>query len=251
MITREKFDEIKSCYWRVASWAVWAESRGLPADNVGDLSIFDSDHVLDELNPIVVIVGLNISRNDIEKPFANFHSSNPRAKDFKLRYAFKDTPLWGGYMTDILKDLEEKSSGEVLKKLKENPQLERENVQSFLEEINSLGYHDPLIIALGDATYKIIKQNFKRLDIDYEVIKIKHFSDYSSQEVYRSDVLKVIEPAMKLPKEMISKFIYALEDYKDKSDRNRHIANKLGITRYLVKQCINTWAIDTYRASDE
>ena len=124
-------------------------------------------------------------------------------------------------------------------------------MQSFLEEINSLGYHDPLIIALGDATYKIIKQNFKRLDIDYEVIKIKHFSDYSSQEVYRSDVLKVIEPAMKLPKEMISKFIYALEDYKDKSDRNRHIANKLGITRYLVKQCINTWAIDTYRASDE
>ena len=43
----------------------------------------------------------------IQKPLANFHSPNHRALDFKLRFSFKKTPLWGGYMTDIIKDFEQ------------------------------------------------------------------------------------------------------------------------------------------------
>ena len=74
----------------------------------------------------IIFIGLNISR-PIENPLGNFHDPRPMATDFKIRYALKDTPYWGGYMTDIIKDFEEKASGKMMKYLKTDPAFEKEN----------------------------------------------------------------------------------------------------------------------------
>lgn len=109
MIHHDKFDFIKNKYGHYASWAVWGDEGAKPKDNIGDLSIFDLERnfsILPILNPDVVLVGLNISR-PIETPLANFHDSRPQSMDYKIRYAFKNSPYWGAYMTDIIKDFEQ------------------------------------------------------------------------------------------------------------------------------------------------
>ena len=121
MITREKFDFIKDKYAYYASWAIWSDEDEKPKSNIGDLTILDPDsnkNLLSQLNPNVVLLGLNISRGDIKIPFANFHDKRPEATDFKIRFAFRSSPYWGGYMTDIIKDFEQKISGEVISYLR-------------------------------------------------------------------------------------------------------------------------------------
>lgn len=123
---RATFELIKRKYGHFASWAIWADAGTKPKDNVGSLSIFDIDHddsCLQLLNPECVFVGLNISR-PIESPLGNFHDPRPQAMDYKLRYAFKNSPFWGAYMTDIIKDFEQKASGKVMDYLRTNKHFE-------------------------------------------------------------------------------------------------------------------------------
>ena len=70
MITREKFDSIKKKYSRVASWAIWAHEDEEPKSNMGDLTVLDPEinkNLLSELNPNVVLVGLNFSETNFSK----------------------------------------------------------------------------------------------------------------------------------------------------------------------------------------
>lgn len=62
MISREKFEDIRSKHGEYASWAVWAPQGNKPTSNIGDLSVFDlekSPSMLEVLNPEIVLVGLN------------------------------------------------------------------------------------------------------------------------------------------------------------------------------------------------
>ena len=185
----KKFEFIKQKYGYWASWAIWAEVGNTPKSNVGDLSIFESDLFLDQLNPKFVLVGLNISRADIEKPLANFHSSYSRAQDYKIRYAIKDTLLWGAYMTDVIKDFNEVDSGKLVNYLKKNKQFELDNIQVFNQEIEDLNVTNPILVALGDAAYDILARNIT----EYKVLKIKHYSHYMSKEKYREEVITLLE----------------------------------------------------------
>lgn len=106
MIDQTKFDFIKKTHGHYASWAIWAAEGVKPKDNVGDLSVFDINNsagFLQQLNPNIILVGLNISRR-IEILLANFHDARSQAMDFKIRYALRGSPFWGAYMTDIIKD---------------------------------------------------------------------------------------------------------------------------------------------------
>ena len=79
IFTRKKFDYIKEKYGNVGSWAIWAGEGDKPKSNIGDLTILDPDinkKLLSQLNPNVVLVGLNISRK-IKVPLANFHDKRP------------------------------------------------------------------------------------------------------------------------------------------------------------------------------
>ena len=188
MIDKAKFEFIKEKYGHYASWAIWAEEGEKPKDNVGDLSIFDmdkDDSFLQLLKPNIVLVGLNISSRPIDGTFGNFHDSRSQSQDYKIRYALKDTPIWGAYMTDIIKDFQQKSSGKMMSYLKTDKAFEEENVKTFRGELSDLEVDNPIIVAFGKDAYKILKRNFKN---EYFIHKIPHYSMYISKEKYREEV---------------------------------------------------------------
>lgn len=194
MVSSEKFQAIKEKYGYWSSWALWAEVGDTPKSNIGDLSVFEGDEFLNHLNTEFVLVGLNIARADIEKPLANFHSPLSRAQDYKIRYAVKDTLLSGSYMTDVIKDFNEVDSGKLLTYLNKNKQFELDNIQVFKKEIQDLGTLNPILVALGDATYDILARNIA----EYKVLKIKHYSHYMSKEKYREEVSMLLETIQKI-----------------------------------------------------
>jgi hypothetical protein len=191
MVSMEKFQYIKQKYGHYASWAVWAEEGVKPKDNIGDLTIFDTENnrsLLQQLNPNLVFVGLNISRR-IQVPLGNFHDSRPQGMDFKIRYAFKGTPYWGGYMTDIIKDFEQKLAGKVTSYLRKNRAFERENVKTFQAELTDLEADNLTIIAFGNDAHSILKRN---LGDKYPLVKIPHYSMYISKERYKERVISIL-----------------------------------------------------------
>jgi len=190
MVDRAKFEFIKEKYGHWTSWAIWAEAGDAPKSNIGDLSIFSGDNFLSQLNSEVILVGLNISRGDIKFPLANFHDARSEATDYKIRYALKDTPFWGGYMTDIIKDFNEKESGKMMSYLRVNKEFEDKNVEIFYEELKDLGSVSPIIIAFGNDAYSILTRNFKD---QYRVFKVPHYANYTSKERYREQVQDLIK----------------------------------------------------------
>jgi hypothetical protein len=192
MIDQTQFEFIKKKYGHYASWAIWANEGEKPKDNVGDLSVLNidsNDELLNLLNPNVILVGLNISRGRIEIPLANFHDARSEAMDYKIRYALKNSPFWGAYMTDIIKDFEQKSSGKMISYLRTNKKFEEENVKIFREEINDLGVNNPTIVAFGRDAHVILNRNFKN---EFRIYKIPHYSNYTSKEKYREEVKSIL-----------------------------------------------------------
>ena len=202
MITLKEFNEIKEKYGCCASWAIWADQGEKPKDNIGDLSVLDPEN--DEkrlsefkLKPNVIFVGLNKSRDGNKKHFSNFHSSDSKGTDFKIRFAFKDSSFWGGYMTDIIKDFKEPKSGKVEKHLRENKECERKNVKDFCQELEFIGAIDPTLIVFGNATYKVLMRNPEILEkhsiAKDKIKKIYHYAYWGrgmgKKENYRAHVM--------------------------------------------------------------
>ena len=136
---------------------------------MGDVSHFKNGSVLSLLKNNVVMVGLNISR-PVSEPFINFHDPNPRANDFKIRYAFKDSAYYGAYMTDIIKFLEEVDSKNVMEYLKERPEIIEKNLKTFREEMLDLKATAPVILAFGKDTHKILSENFSKIQSEVNAI---------------------------------------------------------------------------------
>ena len=196
MISQNQFNFIKSKYQYWSSWAIWADQGDTPKSNVGDLSVLDPNtnaKLLPTLNPNIALVALNISRGDITLPFGNFHDARSEATDYKIRYATNDTPLWGAYMTDIIKDFEEKISGKVKSYLRENRDFEKENVDFFMQELSDIGATNPTLIAFGNESYDILKRN---LNNEFKIHKIPHYANYSSKEKYRMQIKEVIKVSL-------------------------------------------------------
>jgi hypothetical protein len=188
MIDKDKFEFIKQKYGYLSSWAIWADEDEKPKSNVGDLSVFEKENVCTLLNPNIILVGLNISRGCIKYPLANFHDARPEATDYKIRYAFRDMPFSGAYMTDIIKDFDQKSSGKVATYLQNNKAFEEHNINLFIEELEDLGVTEPTIIAFGNEVHSILNRNFKN---KYQILKVPHYANYSSKETYREEVRQI------------------------------------------------------------
>jgi len=187
MITREKFDFMKSKYGHYSSWAIWTEpEENKPKSNLEDITIIDHTKV----NPKIVLVAYNFSDHVFKNSLGNFHEDRPTGTAFKLRYALKSTSLYGGYMTDIIKGLHETDSTKVKQYLKENPEILKKNIDSFCQELVDLGVKNPLLIALGNNVYDILSKNLQ----DYKIRKIPHYSarNLNSKEEYRKKVLDCI-----------------------------------------------------------
>ena len=183
------FDKLKSKFGYCSSWAIWSKASDTPKSNVGDLSLFNLDlnkNLLNQINPNIVFVALNFSRETTKEDFANFHDPRSMSQDYKIRYALQDSKLWGGYMTDIIKDYPEKSSNKMMSYLKKDSTIEKDNCKLFLEEMNLLKSKNPKIIAFGNDAYLILTRNFKD---KFNIIKVPHYANYISKEKYRELVL--------------------------------------------------------------
>ncbi len=192
MITKEHYKEIERKYGEFASWAVWINEDLKLKSNIGDMSIFDlnkNPNLLEILNPNVIMVALNFSRSIEQKAFVNFHDKRPQGQDYKIRYAFRETEFYGAYMTDIIKDFEEKIFGNVLQYLRSNNDFELQNVQLFEQEISDLKCSDPLIIAFGNITLDIMNKHFGQ---KFRIKKVMHYSQQISKENYKKTVWKTL-----------------------------------------------------------
>ena len=186
-ITAEKFQEIKTKYGHMSSWAIWKkkDENSKEKSNVGDTTIFET--VSEIFNPNIIFIGLNISKKIIE-PFANFHSTSSRAHDYKIRYAVQDTPFSGAYMTDIIKDFEEKVSGNVMKYINQHKDFLQENITSFEVELQYIGSTQPVLIAFGNDCYRLLKKHLKHTD---KLFKVSHYSSCITKEQLREEVKQV------------------------------------------------------------
>jgi len=187
MISIETFIEIRERFGHFASWAVWAEEGKNPKDNIDDLTVLNPDEnpaLLETLHGNSILLGLNISRR-IERPFGNFHDPRPMATDFKIRYALKDTSYWGSYMTDIINDFEEKASGKMMSFLRSNKDFEQDNIRKLREEIEVLGFTNPVLVTFGKDAETIAKRNLGK---EFQIVRVPHYSNYISKEDYRAQV---------------------------------------------------------------
>lgn len=189
MISIDTYNEIKNRSGDFASWAVWAKAGDKPTSNIGDLDVLDPDKnscLLNTLHGNFIFLGLNISRR-IEQPLGNFHDSRPSGKDYKIRFALEGTPFWGSYMTDIIKDFEEKASGKMMAYLRSNRDFERENISMLREEIEVLGFRDPTLVAFGNDAEEIARRNMSK---EFKIVRVPHYANYNSKENYR-DIFKI------------------------------------------------------------
>jgi len=200
MIDMRRFELIRQKHGGYASWAIWADAAEKPKSNMGDMSIFDLDsnpRLLQGLNSDVIMVGLNIASFErlLSEPFRNFHDPSPRANDFKIRYAFRNTEYYGAYMTDIIKRVGMLKSSDLLSHLRASPDLVGRNIEIFREELRDLNCNAPTILAFGAGAYQIIRDSL-RGDEYSRLIKLTHYSHYISQEKYKETVSEQITQAL-------------------------------------------------------
>lgn len=194
-ISNDALKNISEKFGWCSSWAVWAEEGKKPKSNIGDLSIFDfnkNPKVRDVIHSNYVAVGLNISGGKDFETFSNFHSPNPSGQDYKLRFAFRGTPMWGCYLTDILKNFPEVSSSKVAKFIRDNPRELQPHFDLFREEVQLLRAENSVFLGLGSLATKLVRQ---ALPVDAKVIQLRHYSDYVSKENYRNEVLGALREA--------------------------------------------------------
>ena len=200
MLDRKIYNLMKENYGKDASWAVWDEQLDKPKSNMGNMEwVEDEGKLCRILNPKVVFVGLNKSKrqnkdskdeNSIAKiPWKNFHSGNSCGHSYKLRYALKDTPFWGAYMTDLIKEIEETDSKKIVSMLKKDKALLKRNLKNFEREISHLG-GNPVVVALGSAAYDILQ----RFNGKYKIMHLPHYS-YTriNKEQYRDEVRNTLK----------------------------------------------------------
>ena len=197
MKSEQEFKTFARKYRKIGSWAIWDPPGDKPKSNADGMNWVTPD-LWKKVKTDYVFVGLNLSGTHGEQKeddWRNFHSSYCRQNDYKLRFALTGTKYWGSYLTDLIKynkdkkdHFKEVDSGKVIKALKEHPEIIDESIK-FLEEELSCFPKKPVLVAMGAAVYKLLKDN---LGSKYKIIKIKHYSCRIGKETYREEVLNTL-----------------------------------------------------------
>ena len=182
----QSFGKIKKLYGSVASWAVW---RDVENSDTSDLSLFDEESInsiLPKLHTRFVLVALNIS-GPLDKPLSNFHGGR---RDFMLRDAIKDTVIEGSYMTDLIKDHEDKKASSVVSYFKNNKNAFDEHIRNFQIELDAVGAtRDSVLVALGSDVHRLLVS----ASLPYRVERLTHYSARTiGKEAYRHEVERLI-----------------------------------------------------------
>ena len=191
-ISEEQLVNVRKHYGSCSSWAIWAKAETSALDGLSDLSVLNFEKAPQNralIHADFVIVGLNVSgpmNESADAPsFANFHSTSRWAKDYKMRDAFDGTPLWGSYMTDILKNFPEVDSSKVQSYIRQNPSSLDEHFGWFDHELDLLDARSSTLVALGGLTSSILKRRYNDTN---RIITIRHYSSYISSVNYCNHV---------------------------------------------------------------
>jgi hypothetical protein len=193
-ISKATYMEVRSRFGWCASWAIWSPVGEKPKSNIADLGHFDEtrfEETLGLLHADAIFVGLNFARVPDRECFSNFHSGEQRGQDYKLRHALVGTRFWGAYMTDIIKNFVEVKGTKTMAALRANPDLEKANIETFLEEVSLLGARNPLLIALGGDAHKILLRNFEDR---FQIVRVPHYAMWIVPEIYRKMVHEALAP---------------------------------------------------------
>jgi len=195
MVGEHLYETIRDRYGQVASWAVWEPVGNKPKSNMGPQNVFNlkaNPLLLETLRNDIVMVGLNFAHH-VERPYAftNFHSQSPYANDFKIRYAFWDTPYYGAYMTDVLKNLVIPDVRGVRDYIKSNPRVAESHVRAFADELNDLQSEKPLLLVFGRDAYELLNRCLHKSRYSV-LILLTHYSHRVPKEKYRDEVLSRI-----------------------------------------------------------
>jgi hypothetical protein len=148
MYTIHDIDKMAEKYGPYASWAVWNPKAQKETSIIRN--------AVADLKSSVIIVGLNISQ-PLSDSWSNFRGGK---HDRKLMYAFNNSPYRGAYMTDLLKGIVQAKSQEILSKIKRGEIDVREHVQSFREEMDTIGAtSNSLFILFGKAVHSIFSEH--------------------------------------------------------------------------------------------
>src|SRR5262249_9219887 len=109
----------------------------------------------------------------------------------KIRYAFNDSPWYGAYMTDIIKDVEMLKSSDLRNYLRAHPRLISQNVNTFREELRDLDSRRPTILAFGSVAHALLVENLSSREY-LSLIRLTHYSHQIGKEKYRETVLTQI-----------------------------------------------------------
>lgn len=240
-INHEIYKQIKEKYGACSSWALWNFSED--ANHSYDLNCkgyklntivktLNEDLRDEEINELglhndVVLVALNFGQRDESKSpifqginnllkdlnFFNFHEELDIYKysgDSRQKLAYRNTPLWGSYMTDLIKYnisgvlepfADSNSNSDNLKTLTKDNDFMNIQVQGLVDELKLLGSNNPVIFALGTRVYELLNKNAVKETIkdqigkESQIIKIDHYSRSNtiSDEDYIKRVHRAIE----------------------------------------------------------
>lgn len=221
------YSNIRSEYSQCASWAVWdRDSVGLAYEPDPDgapgfflnsavkaLNGISSQQDLDnapwELRRDVILVAMNFGErtHEIRKAvkgtgFFCFHEESGRTSDPRIRDACWQTPMWGAYMTDLVKiqngkvaPIAQSNSKPIADNLR-RAEFRNEQVAGLCKELTILGVSSPTIIALGNVVYAALtsKESLVMLrdvcGVDTQILRIRHYSQVAglSRENYVAKV---------------------------------------------------------------
>lgn len=215
--TFEQFLQNKKEYGDCSSWALWRISacenqRFAPApvnapkfflnSFVQDLNRVASESaygaLAKQIHTDIVLVALNFAERDEQTKkatqdlaFHAFHEETSLTSDHRLRDACLGTPLWGSYITDLVKfengvltPVRDSKAINIKQRLKDKDLLQ-DQVHGLCAELSDLGCVNPIIVALGNDVYNALTQGRNNpsfsmiknsLGAETHIIRLPHYS---------------------------------------------------------------------------
>lgn len=224
--------KLKEKYGQYTSWAIWnfeedskfrydLNGRGYMMNGaVKDLQNAKTNKDLENLgiHNKAIIIALNYGERDskahkifqglneikeVEK-FTAFHEELDNSKykgDSRQKVEYKDSILWGAYMTDLIKfndkgkltSIEDSNSiSEKMDSYINNADFMRIQINGLIEELKLLGVKNPLIFCVGGRVFKQLKMKERayllkeQFGEETQLIELPHYS--SSSPIARNPI---------------------------------------------------------------
>lgn len=176
-ISPEQFNELEARYGLYSSWAIWNP------DDPRDASVIRRN--LADLNPRVVMVGLNVSA-PLPYAWANFRIGR---NDRKLVHTFNEGRFRGAYMTDIVKGEVEVNSGNIRKRIKSGELDIAKHVETFHQEMADVGADENSLFILFGGLVQELFGNYLSTSFPRH-LACRHYAVYGSSEMWAKDTLQ-------------------------------------------------------------